>query len=144
MSIELRQCEPVHVPVLLRALGSWYGGPSARPLGDGAARSLLGLARNPSLGSIWLIEARGALVGYAIVETRPPRGFLWQEAALGALYLVPDARQAGVGRVVRRVLGELLLGRGCGLTAQERAVDDRHWALLSAPAAESAMSVAAA
>ncbi len=144
MSIELRQCEPVHVPVLLRALGSWHGGPSSMPLGDDAARSLLDVARNPSLGSVWLIEYRGALVGYAVVEMRPPRGFLWQEAALGALYLVPDARQAGVGRVVRRVLGELMLGRGCGLTAQECTRDDRHWAVLSALAAESVLSVAAA
>jgi hypothetical protein len=133
MAIELRHCEPVHVPVLLRALASWRDGSSVGLENDAAARSLLGLTRNPLLGSVWLIEHRQQLVGYAVVERCSPRGFLWQEAALTGFYLVPESRQAGIGQAVRRVLTELLLGHGCGLMPEARAREDRHWPRLTAP-----------
>jgi len=145
MAIELRHCEPVHVPVLLRALGSWRDGSAVGLDDEVAARSLLGLTRNPLLGSVWLIERNQELVGYAVVERCSPRGFLWQEAALTGLYLVPGARLAGVGRVVRRVLADLLLGHGCGLMPESRPREDRHWSRLSAPApTQPVMSSAAA
>jgi hypothetical protein len=144
MAIELRHCEPLHVPVLLRALGSWREGLSVGLDDDAAARSLLGLTRNPLLGSVWLIEHRQELVGYAVVERCSPRGFLWQEAALTGLYLVPGSRQAGIGRVVRRVLADLLLGHGCGLVPEDRTREDRHWSRLSATASAQPMLSSAA
>lgn len=145
MAIELRHCEPVHVPVLLRALGSWRDGSSVALDDELAARSLLGLTRNPLLGSAWLIEHRQELVGYAVVERCSPRGFLWQEAALTGLYVVPGSREAGIGRAVRLVLGGLLLGHGCGLLPDYRAREDQHWPRLSASArAQPTLSSAAA
>ena len=135
MAIELRLCEPLHVPMLLRALRSWRRGPSVAPEDDCAAAPLLGLTLTPELGFVWLVEHRGAPVGYAVTETCASSGFLWQEARLTALYLIPDARELGVGRVVRRVLGELLLGRGIGLVTNDATRDDRHWARLTVPAA---------
>lgn len=145
MAIELRHCEPVHVPVLLRALGSWRDRSSLGLDDEAAARSLLELTRNPLLGSVWLIEHHHELVGYAVVERCAPRGFLWQEAALTGLYLVPGSRQAGIGQVVLRVLTELLLGQGCGLMPEPRPREDRHWSRLNAPApTQPVMSSAAA
>jgi GNAT superfamily N-acetyltransferase len=130
MAIELKHCEPVHVPMLLRSLEQWH-----RVDADGvdqyaAAAPLLGLTRNPSLGSVWFIEHRGMAVGYAVVEMFPARGFLWQEAALAGLYLIPAARGIGIGRVVRRVLRELLTGQGVGLLAGDQLREDLHWEMV--------------
>lgn len=135
MAIELRLCEPVHVPVLLRALGSWRWGPATPAVDGAAASSLLRLTRSPALGSVWLVEHRGSLVGYVVVEMCASRGFLWREARVTALFLAPEARRAGVGRVVRRVLGGLLLGSGIGLVSEGVTPDDRHWAGLAGPPA---------
>ena len=132
MAIELKLCEPVHVPVLLRALETWHAGERLPLDGFAASKAFLGLTRNPGLGSAWFVEYRGAPVGYAIVETLPARGFLWQEARLGALYLVPEARAIGIGRAVRRVLRELLMGQGCALLVGDPRSEDRHWEPLAA------------
>ncbi len=127
MAIELKLCEPVHVPVLLRALEAWQAGEGIPFDAHAATRPLLGLTRTSGLGSVWFVEHRGRPVGYAVVEMLPPRGFLWQEARLGALYLVPDARLTGIGRAVRRVLRELLTGQGCALLVNDPRCEDRHW-----------------
>lgn len=131
MAIELRLCEPVHVPVLLRALQSWHDDDGIPFNPAVATPPLLGLTRNAGLGSVWLIERHGRPVGYALVEFLPAGGFLWQEATLGALYLMPAARQQGVGRAVRRVLRELLTGRGAALVAQPDHSEHHHWVRLA-------------
>jgi GNAT superfamily N-acetyltransferase len=130
MAIELRLCEPVHVPALLATLGAWHRQAREAFRDEAATGALLGLTRNPSLGSAWLIEHRGRAIGYAVIEARPARGFLWQEAELTALYLVPEMRMLGVGRMFRRVLRELLLGRGYAMTADDIQCEDRFWARL--------------
>ena len=127
MAIELRLCEPVHVPVLLRALQSWFADDGEVLDLAAATPPLLGLTRNPGLGAVWLVEQHGTPVGYAVVELLPVRGFLWQEATLGALYLVASARGSVVGRAVRRVLRELLTSSGSALLADDARREDRHW-----------------
>jgi GNAT superfamily N-acetyltransferase len=134
MAIELRLCEPVHVPVLLRVLDAWGAFAGAFDE-EQPTRALLELTRDGMQGGMWLVQHRGETVGYAAVERLPSRGFIWQEASLAALYLVPGARGQGVGRVVRRVLGELLAGQGCALLVEPRIHEDRHWLRLVVPAA---------
>lgn len=129
MAIELRRCESVDVPALLMQLGSWHR-EVRLPFLEGSARAaLLELMRDPSLGSFWLVMHRGRTIGYAVVRHFAARGFLWREADLVALYLEPDARGNGVGRSVRRVLRELLMGQGFAMIPTA-VLEDRGWSAL--------------
>jgi GNAT superfamily N-acetyltransferase len=141
MAIQVRLCEPAHVPLVLHALLGWHGSDAAGALPG--ARALLALTRMPERGSLWLVERRGVPVGYAVVEPLSPCGFLWQEARLAALFIAPEARHLGIARAVRHVLQELLLGSGCALLVQTTPAD-RHWAPLLAPADEWSPAGAAA
>jgi hypothetical protein len=129
MAIELRRCESVDVPGLLAQLGAWHRVVRA-PYADDAARdALLTLTRDPALGSIWLISHRGRQIGYTVIQNLAARGFLWQEADLVALYLVPEERANGIGRIVRRTLRELLMGQGFAMIPTA-VLEDRCWAAL--------------
>ena len=131
MAIELRRCESVDVPALLVQVGSWHR-EARMPFHEGAARTaMLELIRDGSLGSFWLIVSRGRTIGYAVVRNFAARGFLWREADLVALYLEPESRGHGIGRNVRRVLRELLMGQGFAMIPTA-VLEDRGWPVLGA------------
>lgn len=142
MAIELRQCEAVDVPALLQQLGGWHREARLPFLESAATRALLELTRDPALGRFWAISHRGRLIGYAVVQHLAARGFLWREADLVALFLEPAARGNGVGRSVRRILRELLLGQGFAMIPTA-VLEDRSWTALGTRADGSTLFEAA-
>lgn len=129
MAIELRRCESVDVPGLMAQVSAWHRAVRAPYTDDVACDALLDLTRDPAQGSIWLILSRGRAIGYAVIRNLAARGFLWQEADLVALYLVPEERANGIGRIVRRTLRELLMGQGFAMIPTA-VLEDRSWSAL--------------
>ena len=91
------------------------------PLNDNGARALTQAARGHPLARAWLIHERGRVVGYAVLGLGFGIEYGGADAFVDDLYLVPEARGRGLGRIVLDLLEAQ--ARDLGLAAVLLVVD---------------------
>ena len=91
------------------------------PLNDKGALALTQAARGHPLARAWLIHERGRVVGYAVLGLGFGIEYGGADAFVDDLYLVPEARGRGLGRIVLDLLEAQ--ARDLGLAALFLVVD---------------------
>ena len=114
VSPAIRAAAPADVQPLVRLMSQYW---QAEGLAGFHAESLSPLLRRilsqPNLGTIWLAEAGGDLVGYLVavyVFSLEKKGLM---AEIDEFFVAPGARSAGLGKALLRVAEADLTRRGC-------------------------------
>jgi diamine N-acetyltransferase len=81
---------------------------------DAARGALVGLLEEPAHGRVFVIEADGETAGYAAVTFGYSLEFHGRDAFLDELYVRPDKRGAGLGRVAIERATEVCRAEGIG------------------------------
>ncbi len=77
-------------------------------------QGLAELMANPALGGAWMIERRGAVLGYFVLSLGFDLEFGGRQATVTELYLVPEGRRAGTGTAALLFIEATLRELGIG------------------------------
>jgi ribosomal protein S18 acetylase RimI-like enzyme len=98
MQPTLRRAAPADAPQLLPMMAAFNRGEQIAVPGEVLVPALHRLLGSDALGRVWLIEADGEIVGYAVLTFGYDLEFGGRDAFLTELYLRPGARGRGLGR----------------------------------------------
>jgi GNAT superfamily N-acetyltransferase len=97
-SLQTRLASPEDVGVLIALMRAFYA-EEHLVFGEAVAqRALEDLIAHSDLGSIWLFEYAGAVIGYAVITFGFSLEFHGRLALLDEFYLIPAQRGRGLGR----------------------------------------------
>jgi len=113
MVLSFRPADPSDVNRLLAMMSELYRGEGLSPAG-GAAPALRMLLEDERLGRCIVIERDGGMIGYFVLGFGFSLEFGGRDAFLDELYVVPEARGAGVGKAAVRHAAELCAKSGIG------------------------------
>jgi ribosomal protein S18 acetylase RimI-like enzyme len=99
MTRALRPATTGDLLALLDMMRSFYSEDGHPFHEEPARRALLGLVREPAHGRLWVIEAGGRTAGYLAVTFGYSLEFLGRDAFVDELYVRPESRGAGLGRL---------------------------------------------
>lgn len=97
----------------LLALAEAFHQEDGHPLPEAGKRALTLLLDAPEHGNVFLIEAAGARVGYAVLCFSFSIEWGGKDAFLDDLYLVPECRSKGLGAWILRQLEAAARAAGC-------------------------------
>jgi ribosomal protein S18 acetylase RimI-like enzyme len=106
MSVALHAAEESDLDQVVGLMRGLYD-QDGTPFDPSEARdALLGLLRDASLGRIWLIRSGNDTVGYAVLTLGYSLEFLGKDAFVDELYLLPEYRGKGLGKLAMAFLEE--------------------------------------